>query len=83
MKEKKIDRVLYYFCRFFRITRDKKYLVFPNGESERVYMKLIPNIIHYRDTNKDYSVVTIVAEPINKTMTYYYIKIEELFNNLK
>lgn len=80
MKEKKTDRLMYYFYRLFGLSKNRKYLVFPNGDCNRVYMKLIPNIIHFRETNRDYSVVTVVAEPINKVMTYYYIKIEELFN---
>lgn len=80
MEKQKIDRILYYFYILFGVTKNKKYFVFPNGECKRVYFNLIPNIVHFRDTNTDYRVVSIVAEPINKVMTYYYIKIEELFN---
>lgn len=77
-----MDRILYYICRLFGIIRSKTYLVYPDGECRRSYIKNIPNIIHDRVNNKDYSIISVVGEPINKAMVYYYIKIEELFNNL-
>jgi hypothetical protein len=46
------------------------------------YLKSIPNIIHLRINNKDYNVISVVAEPINKAMVYYYIKTEDMINNL-
>lgn len=83
MKENKIDRILYYFCILFGITRQKKYIVYPNGEFKRIYIKNIPTIIHDRIENKDYAVVSVVSDTVNKSMIYYYIKVEELFNSLK
>lgn len=80
MKKRKIDRILYYFYRLFGVTKNRKYFVHPNGACDRVRMDIIPDIVHFRDINRDYRVVSVVAEPINKVMTYYYIKIEELFN---
>jgi predicted histidine transporter YuiF (NhaC family) len=78
MKERKIDRVLYYFCRLFGIVRNKSYIVFPDGSHERIYMKIIPTTIHDRNKNRDYNILGVVGEPINKAMIYYYIKLEEL-----
>lgn len=82
MKERILDRILYYFCRLFGIIRSKTYIVFPDGNYSRSYLKSIPNIIHLRINNKDYNVISVVAEPINKAMVYYYIKTEDMINNL-
>lgn len=83
MRENKIDRILYYFCILFGIIRQKIYVVYPNGELKRIYLKNIPTIIHDRNKNKDYAVVSVVSDTVNKSMIYYYIKVEELFNSLK
>lgn len=83
MRENKIDRILYYFCILFGIIRQKTYVVHPNGELKRIYLKNIPTIIHDRNKNKDYAVVSVVSDTVNKSMIYYYIKVEELFNSLK
>lgn len=83
MRENKIDRILYYFCILFGIIRQKTYVVYPNGELKRIYLKNIPTIIHDRNKNKDYAVVSVVSDTVNKSMIYYYIKVEELFNSLK
>lgn len=81
MKENKIDRILYYFCILFGFIRQKKFLIYPNGEIKRAYINNIPTIIHDRESNKDYAIVSVVSDTVNKAMVYYYIKIEELFNS--
>jgi hypothetical protein len=67
-----------FFCIIFGILRKRIYLVFPDGSIERTYLKYIPDIVHNRKENKDYSVITVVGETINKTMIYYYLKLDNL-----
>lgn len=74
--------IAYIFCRIFGILRKKMFIVFPDGSNNRIYLKNIPTLIHDRKSNKDYSVISVISETVNPTMIYYYIKVEELLNNL-
>jgi hypothetical protein len=76
------DIIVYIYCRLFGILREKKFIILPDGNYKRIYLNNIPTLIHDRNSNKDYLVIGVTSETVSPTMVYYYIKVEELLNNL-
>lgn len=70
-------RISYYFCILFGIVRCRYYLVYPDGCIEKTYIRQFPNIMYNRKKNEYYLVSNVVSEIVNKTMIYYYIKLEK------
>lgn len=43
-----------------------------------VKIKTIPDMLYYKKREKIYKVNKVIAQPINKTLVYYWLHIEKL-----
>lgn len=67
----------YCFCLIFGIIRSKTFLVM-GGHKIEVKIKAIPDMLYYKKREKIYKVNKVIAQPINKTLVYYWLHIEKL-----
>lgn len=67
----------YIFCLIFGIIRSRTFLVVGNHKIE-VKIKNIPDILYYKNKEKIYKVNKVIAQPINKTLVYYWLHVEKL-----
>ena len=76
-----IEIITYFICVIFNILRVRTYIIYSNGDIKRTYLSIIPNTIYEKKDNKYYGIISVLSVTLNKTMVYYYIKVEELQNN--
>lgn len=48
------------------------------GHKIEVKIKAIPDMLYYKKREKIYKVNKVIAQPINKTLVYYWLHIEKL-----
>jgi hypothetical protein len=70
--------MLHLICLLLNIVRVKYFIVLPDGEKKRVYIKSKPDIIYFKDLNEYYCVISETCELINKSLTYNWLKVEKL-----
>lgn len=76
---KRIVEILTYFiCYSLNITRNRFYIVYPDLTVEKTGFSVVPNTIFKKSDNTYYNVISVVGEIKNKTLIYYYIKVEKL-----
>jgi len=68
----------YIFCLVFKIIRNRYYIVFEDGTSERIFLTHSPNIIYFSKEHLYYSVQSETSEVINKTLVYNWLKVEKI-----